>query len=68
VLLMDEPVSSLDPKSAAVIEELIGELAERYAIVLVTAPIQRLVGWSRSMGRAIPETSRSSMFNTPQRS
>jgi phosphate transport system ATP-binding protein len=36
VLLMDEPVSALDPKSAAVIEDLIRELAERYAIVLVT--------------------------------
>lgn len=36
VLLMDEPVSSLDPKSAAVIEDLIRDLAERYAIVLVT--------------------------------
>ncbi len=36
VLLMDEPVSALDPKSAAVIEELIIELSERYAIVIVT--------------------------------
>jgi phosphate transport system ATP-binding protein len=36
VLLMDEPVSALDPKSAAVIEQLIRELAEHYAIVLVT--------------------------------
>ncbi|NBC46889.1 MAG: phosphate ABC transporter ATP-binding protein [Gammaproteobacteria bacterium] len=41
VLLMDEPVSSLDPKSAAVIEELIGELAERYAIVLVTHSMEQ---------------------------
>jgi len=36
VLLMDEPVSALDPQSAAIIEDLIRELAERYAIVLVT--------------------------------
>jgi len=33
---MDEPVSVLDPQSAAIIEDLIRELAERYAIVLVT--------------------------------
>lgn len=41
VLLMDEPVSSLDPKSAAVIEDLIRELAERYAIVLVTHSMEQ---------------------------
>jgi phosphate transport system ATP-binding protein len=33
---MDEPVSALDPQSAAIIEDLIRELAERYVIVLLT--------------------------------
>ena len=36
VLLMDEPVSALDPRSAGVIEELILELAQDYAILIVT--------------------------------
>jgi phosphate transport system ATP-binding protein len=41
VLLMDEPVSALDPRSAARIEELIHELAERYAIVIVTHNLEQ---------------------------
>ncbi len=41
VLLMDEPVSALDPRSAARIEELIRELAERYAIVIVTHNLEQ---------------------------
>ena len=41
VVLMDEPVSALDPRSASVIEELIVELAERYAIVLITHSISQ---------------------------
>ncbi len=36
VLLMDEPCSALDPTSAAIIEELMLRLRERYTIVLVT--------------------------------
>jgi len=41
VLLMDEPVSSLDPKAAAIVEDLIQELAEQYAIVLVTHSMEQ---------------------------
>lgn len=36
ILLMDEPTSSLDPKSSAAIEELIASLKTRHTIVLVT--------------------------------
>lgn len=36
VLLMDEPCSSLDPRSTAIIEELIAELREQYVIVIIT--------------------------------
>jgi phosphate transport system ATP-binding protein len=36
ILLMDEPTSSLDPKSSAAIEELIAELKTRHTIALVT--------------------------------
>jgi len=36
VLLMDEPCSALDPASTGKIEELVEELRERHAIVIVT--------------------------------
>ena len=36
VLLMDEPCSALDPIATAQIEELIDELRQNYAVVIVT--------------------------------
>ena len=36
VLLMDEATSALDPISTAKIEELIGQLKERYTVIMVT--------------------------------
>ncbi len=41
VLLMDEPVSSLDPISAGKIEELITELKKEYTIIMVTHNVQQ---------------------------
>lgn len=41
VILMDEPCSALDPIATAKIEELIGELAENYAIAIVTHSMQQ---------------------------
>ncbi|MBI2873617.1 MAG: phosphate ABC transporter ATP-binding protein [Firmicutes bacterium] len=41
VLLMDEPCSALDPASTAKIEDLIGELKERYSIIIVTHNMQQ---------------------------
>ncbi len=41
VLLMDEPCSALDPKSTAIIEDLILELREDLAIVIVTHNLQQ---------------------------
>ena len=41
VILMDEPCSALDPIATARIEELIHELKERYAIVIVTHSMQQ---------------------------
>jgi phosphate transport system ATP-binding protein len=41
VLLMDEPCSALDPKSTAVIEELIGHLRADLGIVIVTHNLQQ---------------------------
>ncbi len=41
VLLMDEPASALDPISTLAIEDLIGQLKERYTIVIVTHNMQQ---------------------------
>jgi phosphate transport system ATP-binding protein len=41
VLLMDEPCSALDPRSTTVIEELITELSQELAIVIVTHNLQQ---------------------------
>ncbi len=36
ILLMDEPTSSLDPKSSAAIEELVASLKSRHTIIWIT--------------------------------
>jgi ABC-type sulfate/molybdate transport systems ATPase subunit len=41
VLLMDEPCSALDPRSTATIEELIVQLREEVAVVIVTHNLQQ---------------------------
>jgi phosphate transport system ATP-binding protein len=41
VMLMDEPCSALDPRSTAVIEDLIGDLRKDIAIVIVTHNLQQ---------------------------
>ncbi|HEY4599721.1 MAG TPA: phosphate ABC transporter ATP-binding protein PstB [Cerasibacillus sp.] len=41
VILMDEPTSALDPKSTLKVEELIRELKNDYAIVIVTHNMQQ---------------------------
>src|ERR1700686_720855 len=41
VILMDEPTSALDPIASARIEDLIDELKENYAIVIVTHNMQQ---------------------------
>jgi phosphate transport system ATP-binding protein len=41
VLLLDEPCSALDPRSTAVIEDLIGQLASELAVVIVTHNLQQ---------------------------
>ena len=41
VLLMDEPTSALDPRATARIEDLIGELRDKYSIIIVTHNMQQ---------------------------
>jgi phosphate transport system ATP-binding protein len=41
IILMDEPCSALDPRSATRIEDLIGELRGEYTIIIVTHNMQQ---------------------------
>lgn len=41
IILMDEPCSALDPKSTAIIEDLIAELSNEYSIIIVTHSMQQ---------------------------
>ena len=50
VLLMDEPCSALDPISTLRIEDLIGELKDRYTIVIVTHNMQEAARVSDTTG------------------
>jgi len=72
VLLMDEPASALDPASTARIEDLIYELRENYAIVIVThnmqqaARISDLTGFFYQ-GRLVELGPTDHMFTRPER-
>jgi phosphate transport system ATP-binding protein len=50
VILMDEPCSALDPIATARIEELIDELREHFAIVIVTHSMQQAARVSQRTG------------------
>ena len=41
ILLMDEPCSALDPVATAKVEELIDELKQKYAVVIITHNMQQ---------------------------
>jgi len=50
VLLMDEPCSALDPIATQHIEELMGDLANKYAIIIVTHNMQQATRVSKEIG------------------
>ena len=50
VILMDEPCSALDPVATARIEDLIDELCQSYAIVIVTHSMQQAARVSQRTG------------------
>ncbi len=71
VILMDEPCSALDPIATARIEDLIDELANDYAIVIVTHSMQQAARVSRRVAYfhlgilvEVDETDR--IFTNPQ--
>lgn len=75
VLLMDEPTSALDPAAMLRIEQLIGELADRVSIVIVTHNMQQaarvsqycafLLPDSDRAGRLVEVSSTHKMFSSP---
>lgn len=71
VVLMDEPTSALDPISTAKIEELIGELKERYTIIIVTHNMQQAARVSSRTafflnGRVIEDGDTPDLFHNPK--
>ncbi|TNE31650.1 MAG: phosphate ABC transporter ATP-binding protein [Alphaproteobacteria bacterium] len=70
VILMDEPCSALDPIATAKIEELIAELTERYAIVIVTHSMQQAARVSQRtaffhLGKVVEYGRTSDIFTNP---
>ena len=70
VLLMDEPCSALDPIATAQIEELIDELRQNYAVVIVTHSMQQAARVSQKtcffhLGEVLEEGETSKIFTNP---
>ena len=70
VILMDEPCSALDPIATARIEELIGTLADRYTIVIVTHSMQQAARVSHQtaffhLGELVEVGETDRIFTTP---
>jgi len=71
IILMDEPCSALDPIATSKIEELIDELRERYAIVIVTHSMQQAARISQRaahfhLGALVEEGETSQIFTAPR--
>ncbi len=70
VILMDEPASALDPIATAIIEELIDELRQNYAIVIVTHSMQQAARVSQRtayfhLGRLVEVGETNKVFTNP---
>ena len=71
VILMDEPCSALDPIATARIEDLMDELCEDYAIVIVTHSMQQAARVSKRvayfhLGRLVEVDDTDRIFTNPQ--
>ena len=71
VLLLDEPASALDPISTLKIEELIGQLAEAYSIIVVTHNMQQAARVSDYtaflyLGELVEFSATDDLFTRPQ--
>ena len=71
VLLMDEPCSALDPIATSIIEELIGDLQNRFTILIVTHSMQQAARVSQKtaylhLGELIEYGETKEIFTRPQ--
>ena len=71
VLLMDEPCSALDPIATAKVEELIDELRENFAIVIVTHSMQQAARISQRtaffhLGNLVEQGETEQIFTAPK--
>lgn len=71
VILMDEPTSALDPIATAKIEELILELKNEYAVIMVTHSMQQAARISDYtgfflLGNLVEYKETKDLFNNPQ--
>ena len=71
VLLLDESTSALDPISTGQIEELVGELKEKYTVIMVTHNMQQAVRVSDHaafflLGDLVEFAPTGQLFNYPQ--
>ena len=71
VILMDEPCSALDPIATARIEDLIDELSENYAIIIVTHSMQQAARVSQRvayfhLGTLVEVDETNKIFTNPQ--
>ncbi len=70
VLLLDESTSALDPISTAKIEELIGQLKERYTVIMVTHNMLQALRISDKtafflLGEVVEASDTDTIFSTP---
>ncbi len=71
IILMDEPCSSLDPIATARVEELMGNLADNFTIVIVTHSMQQAARVSTRtaffhLGNLVECDETNKIFTTPQ--
>lgn len=71
VLLMDEPCSALDPIATEQVENLMTELKERYAVVIVTHSMQQAARVSQKtayfhLGELVEYDDTATIFTNPQ--
>ncbi len=72
VLLMDEPTSALDPVSTLKIEDLVAQLREKYAVVIVTHNMQQAARVSDDtafflMGEVVEFGATKTLFTRPKK-
>ena len=70
VLLMDEPTSALDPISTLKIEDLMGDLRDKYTVIIVTHNMQQAARIADNtafflLGQLVEYTNTTDMFNNP---